>query len=66
MVIIVKVTSTELQDINQLMGYRDAQWYIKDAWIGFSMTKITKQAVAHPTFMAYWSWAAWNGKIAHE
>jgi len=32
----VKVTNTELQDINQLMGYRDAHWYIKDNWIGFS------------------------------
>jgi len=28
--IIVKVTYTKLQDINRLMGYRDAQWYIKD------------------------------------
>jgi len=22
--------------INQLMGYRDPKWYIKDTWIGFS------------------------------
>jgi len=25
-----------LIDSNQLMGYRDAHWYIKDIWIGFS------------------------------
>jgi len=34
------------------MGYRDAQWYIKDTWIGFSARKIAKQAVACHTFMA--------------
>jgi len=31
---------------------RDAQRYIKDTWIGFSMIDITKQAVAHHIFMA--------------
>jgi len=48
----VKVTNTELQDINRLMGYKDAQWYIKDTWIGFSARNIAKQAVAQHTFMA--------------
>jgi len=51
-IIIVKVTNTELWDVNQLMGYRDAHWYSKDTWVGFSMTNIAKQAVAHCTFMA--------------
>jgi len=31
--ILVKVTNTELWDINQLMGYRDALWYIKYMYI---------------------------------
>jgi len=44
---IVKVTNTELQDINQLMGYIDVHRYIKDTWIGFSVRNIAKQAVAH-------------------
>jgi len=48
----VKVTNIELRDINQLMGYRDPQLYIKDAWIGFSVRNIGKQAVACHTFMA--------------
>jgi len=43
---IVKVTNTELWDINRLMSYRDAQWCIKDTWVGFSKTNIAKQAVA--------------------
>jgi len=51
------------RNIDRLMGYRDAYWYIKDTWIGFSMTKIAKQPVAHCTFIASWSWAAWNGEI---
>jgi len=59
----MKVTKTELQNINQLMDYRDAQWYIKDTWIGFSATHIAKQVVAHRTFMASQSWDAWNGEI---
>jgi len=33
------------------MGYRDAQWYIKDTWIDFSATNSDKQAVVHHTFM---------------
>jgi len=34
---------------------RDAWWYIKDTWIGFSTRNITKQAVAPYTFMASWT-----------
>jgi len=34
------------------MDYRDAQWYIKDAWIGFR--NIAKQAVVCHTFIASW------------
>jgi len=49
---VVNVTNTELRDINQLMYYRDAQWYIKDTWIGFSTRNIAKQAVACCTLMA--------------
>jgi len=46
------------------MGYRDAQWYIKDNWIGFSARRIAKQVVAHHTFMASRAMrAAWNGEI---
>jgi len=52
-IIIVKVTNTELQDINQLMSYRDAQWYIKDTWIGFSMRKIQKTDCSTSHFMAF-------------
>jgi len=51
----VKYTSLENlyeYGINQLMGYKDAQGYIKDTWIGFSTRKIVKQAGAHHTFMA--------------
>jgi len=33
------------------MGYRDADWYIKDTWIGFSGKNIAKQDVAHHTFV---------------
>jgi len=65
------VAKTELWNINRLMGYRDAYWYIKYTWIGFSMTNTAKQAVVHCTFMAFQSWAAWNDEIitcsvAHE
>jgi len=49
---IVKVTNTGLRDIKQLMGYRNAQWYNKDTWIGFSARKIAKQAVVHHIFKA--------------
>jgi len=59
----MKVTNTEFWDINQLMGYRDAQWYIKDTWIGFSAKNIAKQAVACHTFIAFQFWAAWDGEI---
>jgi len=59
---IVKVTNTELWDINQLMGNRDAQWYIKDTWIGFSMINITKQAVVHHTSLASQTMGCWNGE----
>jgi len=55
----VKVTNTELWNINWLMGYRDAYWYIKDTWIGFSVTNIAKQTIVHHAFMASKSWAAW-------
>jgi len=54
---IVKVTNTELQDIKQLMGYRDVQWYIKDTWIGFSVRNIAKQAVEHCTLWLLRQWA---------
>ena len=61
----MKVTNTELRDVNRFMGYRDAQWYVKDTWIGFSTRSIPKQTVAHHTlmasrhtFMASRSWAA--------
>jgi len=51
---IVEVTNIEFQDINQLMDYRDTQWYIKDTWKGFSMRNIAKQAVACHIFMTVW------------
>jgi len=51
----VKVTNIELQDINRLVGYRNAHWYIKDTWIGFSTRKIAKQALVRHTFMASWT-----------
>ena len=54
--LIVKVTKTELRDINRLIGYNDTHWYIKDPWIDFSARNIVKQAVAHCTFMASRSW----------
>jgi len=50
----VKATNTELRHINRLMGYRDAQRYIKDTWIGFSTRKIAKEAVVRCTFIASW------------
>jgi len=47
-IILLKVNTLNLE----MMGYRDAQWYIKDNWIGFSTRNIAKQVVACPTFMA--------------
>jgi len=38
----------------RMMGYRDAHWYIKDTWIGFSTKNIVKQVVAHLMFMVSW------------
>jgi len=39
----IVVTNTGCLDINRLMGYRDAQWYIiKNIWIDFSATYIVK------------------------
>jgi len=35
-----------------MMGYSDAQWYIKDTWLDFSATNIGIQAVVCYTFMA--------------
>jgi len=45
------------------MGYRDAQWYSKDTWIGFSKNNIAKQAVACHTLWLLKSWAAWMAKL---
>jgi len=53
--------NTELWDINQLIGYRDAHW---DIWIDFSRRNITKQAVVHHTFMAFWIRGCLISKIA--
>jgi len=47
----VKVANTKLWDINWLMDYRDAQWYIKNTRVGFSVRKITKQAVGFYSFL---------------
>jgi len=60
---IVKVTKTEVQNINWLLGYRDAYWYTKDIGIGCSATNIAKQAIACHTFMASQTCIAWNGQI---
>jgi len=50
----VKVKIAKLWDINWLMGYRDAQWYIKDTWISFSARNIAKQATTvHYTFYSF-------------
>jgi len=40
--------------VNWLMGYRDAYWYIKNTWIGFSVRNIAKQALACCTFITAW------------
>jgi len=62
-IVIVKVMNTKLWDVNQLMSYRDAHWYIKDTWIGFSARNIAKQAVVCHTLWLLGFWVAWNGEI---
>jgi len=47
-----------------MMGYRDAQWYIKDTWIVFSI--FAKQAVVHHTFyhsLCFGLWQPISNKI---
>jgi len=57
---IVKVTNTELQDINRLMGYRDAQWYIKDTWIDFGVCYIE-------VFCKFPGWSLlWTTTMVHD
>jgi len=48
--------TTELWNINQLIGYRDVNWYINDTWIGFSTQNFVKQSVACSTYMASRVW----------